>query len=138
MTGALSPKWTLLSFNRASGKLAKLSFHFTKQPLCRCQSVGWPMPYDEVRICFFRLCDRMKRVIFSVVALKPSSTNSLNNNENTERPEGFEPPAFWFVGRSAKTKCCYWHRLRAKVPLYSALNWTELGRKICVLSENEI
>jgi len=28
------------------------------------------------------------------------------------RPERFELPAFWFVGRSAKTsKCRYWYRL---------------------------
>jgi len=30
------------------------------------------------------------------------------------RPERFELPTFWFVGRSAKTsKCRYWYRLRA-------------------------
>ena len=47
------------------------------------------------------------------------------------RPEGFEPPAFWFVDRSSKTsKCRYWYRLRAERALYSALNWTEVGRKI--------
>jgi len=46
------------------------------------------------------------------------------------RPEGFEPPAFWFVGRWSKTsKRRYWYRLRAKRATYSALkldgSWTE-------------
>src|SRR5215472_19216505 len=34
--------------------------------------------------------------------------------QGVARPEGFEPPAFWFVDRSSKTsKCRYWYRLRA-------------------------
>ena len=46
------------------------------------------------------------------------------------RPERFELPTFWFVGRSSKTsKCRYWYRLRAKRATYSALkldgSWTE-------------
>jgi len=42
------------------------------------------------------------------------------------RPERFELPAFWFVGRPAKTsKCRYWYRLRAKRATNSAFNWTE-------------
>ena len=46
------------------------------------------------------------------------------------RPERFELPAFWFVGRSAKTsKCCCWYRLRAKRATYFAVeldgSWME-------------
>ena len=42
------------------------------------------------------------------------------------RPERFELPAFWFVGRPAKTsKCRYWYRLRAKRATNSAFNWAE-------------
>jgi hypothetical protein len=44
------------------------------------------------------------------------------------RPESFELPAFWFVGRKS-SKCRYWYRLRAKRATCSALNldgsWTE-------------
>src|SRR5262252_4463450 len=40
------------------------------------------------------------------------------------RPERFELPAFWFVGRSAKTsKCRYWYRLRAT----RAMIWRTTG-----------
>ena len=50
--------------------------------------------------------------------------------ENMARPERFELPTFWFVGRSSKTsKCRYWYRLRANAPLILPLSWTEVGRK---------
>ena len=62
--------------------------------------------------------------------LRHTIAEFLSPIQGVARPERFELPAFWFIGRSAKTsKCRYCYRLRAKGATYSALkldgSWTE-------------
>jgi len=57
----------------------------------------------------------------------PKNTRcSCQPSDSSERPERFELPTFWFVGRSAKTsKCRYWYAYEPSAPLIPPLNWTE-------------
>ena len=96
---------------RVTGKLGRLWFRYSVEEIFRKEVIGrnGRKRTKNTRCSFHCNC-----LILGEVA----------------RPERFELPAFWFVGRWSKTsKCRYWYRLRANAPLILPLSWTEVGRK---------